>query len=202
MEFASINQSKCHIEKNIPFVQINCLCYNRRCAIIYKFGGGRLFEVGDKIFYPMYGAGIVEAIEEKEILGETQIYYILNMPFRDIQVMIPKGKTENLKIREVSDVSTMDQVLTSFNEEVDVEEPSANRNQRYRDNMNKLKTGDIHNHVEVIRELVALNKKRPLGTDDKKLLENAQQFLISEIVLTKDVELDQATVILKEAIKH
>lgn len=160
-----------------------------------------MFEVGDKVFYPMYGAGVIEAIEEKEILGETQLYYILHIAFRDIQMMIPKGKMENLNIREVLDSNKMDDILSSFhhNAEFD-EEPNANRNQRYRDNMNKLKTGDIRNHVEVIRELVTLNKKRPLGTDDKKLLENAQQFLISEIVLTKDIEIDQATTMLNEAI--
>lgn len=160
-----------------------------------------MFEVGDKVFYPMYGAGVIEAIEEKEILGETQLYYILHIAFRDIQVMIPKGKMENLNIREVLDSNKMDDILTTFHHEAEFdEEPNANRNQRYRDNMNKLKTGDIRNHVEVIRELVTLNKKRPLGTDDKKLLENAQQFLISEIVLTKDVEIDQATTMLNEAI--
>ncbi|MCA0988821.1 MULTISPECIES: CarD family transcriptional regulator [Bacillales] len=160
-----------------------------------------MFEVGDKVFYPMYGAGVIEAIEEKEILGETQLYYILHIAFRDIQVMIPKGKMENLNIREVLDSNKMDDILTTFHHDAEFdEEPNANRNQRYRDNMNKLKTGDIRNHVEVIRELVTLNKKRPLGTDDKKLLENAQQFLISEIVLTKDVEIDQATTMLNEAI--
>ncbi|WP_270180545.1 CarD family transcriptional regulator [Alkalihalobacillus sp. CinArs1] len=160
-----------------------------------------MFEVGDKVFYPMYGAGVIEAIEEKEILGETQLYYILNISFRDIQVMIPKDKMENLNIREVLDSSKMDDILTTFHADAELDaEPNANRNQRYRDNMNKLKTGDIRNHVEVIRELVTLNKKRPLGTDDKKLLENAQQFLISEIVLTKDVKLDQATSMLHEAI--
>lgn len=157
-----------------------------------------MFEVGDKIYYPMHGAGVIEAIEEKEILGEKQLYYIMKMSFRKIQLMIPMEKTSSLKLRPLVDTQTLEDVLACFHEgETD---STINKTQRYRNNILKLKSGDIYEGVQVIRDLSRLNKKKSLGTDDKAILNQAQQFLISELVFVKGIKEEQAAELLYKVI--
>ena len=96
-----------------------------------------MFNVGDKIVYPMHGAGVIESIEEKEILGEKQNYYIVKMPVGDMKVMIPIENVEDIGIREVINAKDVDKVFAVLqNQEVNV---SNNWNKRYRENMCKIK---------------------------------------------------------------
>ncbi|MFC4076072.1 CarD family transcriptional regulator [Salinithrix halophila] len=150
-----------------------------------------MFQVGDKIVYPMHGAGIIEAIEEKEILGEKQHYYLINMPMGNVHIMIPMEKVMNLGIREIVDRDTMDDVLHTFHDHKS--DSSVAWNQRYRKNMDKLKTGDIYKGAEVIRDLLRINKDRVLGAGEKKMLDNAMQMFISELVSVKKITEEQAT---------
>ncbi len=155
-------------------------------------GGGIMYQIGDKIFYPMHGAGIIEAIEEKEILGEKQLYYIMNLSLGKIHVMIPTQKSTSLGIRDIVNSNIMENVLSLFTSEAETE-TAVHPNQRYRNNMDKMKTGDIYEGAKVIRDLSRSSKKKPLGTSDKTLLNNARKILISELVLVNDMEQDQAT---------
>ncbi len=150
-----------------------------------------MFSIGDKIFYPMHGAGIIEAIEEKEVLGEKRLYYIMSLSVGKMQVMIPTEKTSKLGIREIVNSSVMERVfhlLTSDGES----ERTVHPNQRYRNNMDKMKTGDIYEGAQVIRDLSNSSKKKPLGTSDKMMLNNARNILISELVLVQNLEEQQA----------
>ncbi|MCT8138264.1 CarD family transcriptional regulator [Anaerobacillus sp. CMMVII] len=160
-----------------------------------------MYSIGDKIFYPMHGAGIIEAIEEKEVLGTKQLYYIMNLSLGKLNVMIPTQKTTRLGIREIVDSSVMENVLTLFSNESEVDSPS-HPNQRYRNNMDKMKTGDIFEGARVIRDLSHISKKKSLGTSDKLMLNNARQILISELVLVKNMEESQATDYLNEVINQ
>lgn len=153
------------------------------------------FQIGEKIIYPMHGAGIIEAIEEKEILGTIQQYYKLSI--NKVVVMFPL-KT-NIGIRPVVTPTTMDKVLASFYDE-EIEATPINRTQRIRIHMNKMKTGDIFDGAEVIRDLMRMKQKKSLATGDKRLLENAQQILLSELMLVKDIEEEEATIMLQNAI--
>ncbi len=159
-----------------------------------------MFEIGDKIFYPTHGAGIIEALEEKEFLGDKKFYYIINMPHKSMQVMIPTEKTPIYGIRKVVDINTLEDVLAAFNDgETDL---SINHIQRQRINMNKIKSGDIYEGAEVIRDLMRIGKKRNLGTEDRNTLNNAQQILVSEVVLVKEIEEEQAMELLKKVMNH
>ncbi|WP_205672107.1 CarD family transcriptional regulator [Ammoniphilus sp. YIM 78166] len=150
-----------------------------------------LFQIGDKIFYPMYGAGTVESIEEKEILGETQFYYILNMTLRNLQVMIPTKKASTLVIREVVGNDILENLLATFHHgQPNVTEDTHKVRQRI--NIDKIKSGDIFEGAEVIRDLTYLSKSKKLGMEDKMMLDNARQMLISELVLVKGLNFDQA----------
>jgi CarD family transcriptional regulator len=166
--------------------------------LIYLFGGGFMFDIGDKIFYPLYGAGIVDAIEEKEILGEKQLYYILNMNLRNLQVMIPIRKADNLEIRDVVNVDILEDALSMFHHGEPI--PTVNQyHERRRINMDKMKSGDIYEGVEVILDLMLLNNKKKLGVEDKSMLDNAKQMLISELVLVKGLAKDEAAELLNRS---
>jgi len=160
-----------------------------------------MYNIGDKIVYPMHGAGIIEAIEEKRILKEKQSYYIMRMPIGDMMVMIPTNNTEEIGIRNIIDQQTAVRVLKMFGEIMpDVNE---NWNKRYRENMIKIKTGDIIEVLEVVKSLMLREKLRGLSTGERKMLSNAKQILISELVLAQaamrdDIEELLETIICKE----
>lgn len=160
-----------------------------------------MYNIGDKIFYPMHGAGIIEAIEEKEILGEKQFYYIMNLSLGKIHVMLPTHNTSSIGVRDIVNNTVMENALLVFTSD-DETETAVHPNQRYRINMDKMKTGDIFEGAKVIRDLSRNSKKKPLGTSDKMMLNNALQILISELVLVKDMEKDQATLLLNDVINQ
>ncbi|MCI8482366.1 MAG: CarD family transcriptional regulator [Clostridia bacterium] len=142
-----------------------------------------MFNVGDHIVYPMHGAGVIDAIEEKDILGEKQAYYILRMP-GEVKVMVPTNKAEEIGVRGIIDKQSADKVFEILEE--DKTEMSANWNKRYRDNMDKMKSGDIYEIADVVRNLSFKQKEKGLSTGEKKMLSNAKQILVSELVLAEN----------------
>ena len=140
-----------------------------------------MYNVGDEIVMPMHGAGKIDAIEERDILGEKQSYYILKMP-GEVKVMVPIEKAEKVGIRDVIDKSSADKVLNVL--EQDETEMNKNWNKRYRDNMDKIKSGDIYEIADVVRNLSFKQKEKGLSTGEKKMLTNAKQILVSELVLS------------------
>ena len=147
-----------------------------------------MFNVGDKIVYPMHGAGVIDAIEEKDILGEKQAYYILKMP-GEVKVMVPTAKAEEIGVRSIIDKSSAEKVFRVL--ESDETEMSMNWNKRYRDNMDKMKSGDIYKVADVVRNLSFKQKEKGLSTGEKKMLNNAKQILVSELVLTEHATQDE-----------
>ena len=116
-----------------------------------------MFNVGDKIVYPMHGAGTIDSIEEKDILGEKQSYYILRMP-GGVKVMIPTAKAEEVGVRNIIDKSSADRVINVLEQnETDMDK---NWNKRYRDNMDKMKSGDIYEVADVVRNLSFKQKEK------------------------------------------
>ena len=157
-----------------------------------------MFLVGEKIVYPMQGAGVVQGIEEKRILGETKQYYILKLPGNDINIMIPVESCESVGIRPVSSRETMQEVLDVLSQESTPMD--SNWNRRYRENMDKLKTGDIFQVAEVVRNLVRNDRTKKLSTGERKLLGTAKKILTSELILAFDVDADEADRLVEEAI--
>ena len=147
-----------------------------------------MFNVGDKIVYPMHGAGVIDAIEEKDILGEKQAYYILKMP-GEVKVMVPTAKAEEIGVRNIIDKSSADKVIGVLEQDETVMDK--NWNKRYRDNMDKMKSGDIYKVADVVRNLSFKQKEKGLSTGEKKMLNNAKQILVSELVLTEHATQDE-----------
>ena len=143
-----------------------------------------MFSVGDKVVYPMHGAGVIEAIEEKEILGARKRYYIMNIPIGDMKVMIPMDNVDQVGLREVIDTNGVEQVYSILR---DVHSKmSTNWNRRYRANMEKIKSGDIYQVAEVVRNLMLREMEKGLSTGERKMLDSARQILTSELVLAKE----------------
>ena len=141
-----------------------------------------MFNVGDKIVYPMHGAGTIDAIEEKDILGEKQNYYIIKMP-GEVKVMVPISKASDIGVRSVIDKAEAGKVLEVL--EANETEMSNNWNKRYQENMEKMKSGSIYEVADVVRNLSYKQKEKGLSTGEKKMLNNAKQILVSELVLAE-----------------
>lgn len=141
-----------------------------------------MFNVGDNIVYPMHGAGTIDAIEEKEILGEKHQYYVIKMP-GEVKIMVPTAKAESMGVRSVIDGQSANKVLQLL--EQDETEMSDNWNKRYRENLDKMKTGDIYQVADVVRNLSFKQKEKGLSTGEKKMLNSAKQILVSELVLAE-----------------
>ncbi|HHW01886.1 MAG TPA: CarD family transcriptional regulator [Thermoanaerobacterales bacterium] len=149
-----------------------------------------MFNIGDKIVYPMHGAGVIEAIEEREILGERQKYYVMRMPMGDMKVMIPINNIKEIGVRQVVGDEEIQEVFNILRGEKS--KMSSNWNRRYRANMEKIKSGNIFQVAEVVRNLALREKEKGLSTGERKMLENAKHILISEIVLSKCIGEEEA----------
>lgn len=157
-----------------------------------------MYHIGDKIVYPMHGAGIIEKIEEQTILGEHRQYYVLNVSGNNMKVMIPVDTSEQIGVRDIITSDEMDQVIQVLRE--DSTTMPGNWNRRYRENMEKLKTGDAAEVAEVVRNLMRSERVKKLSTGEKKMLSNARQILMSEMILVKGIDSDSATLLINEAV--
>ena len=144
-----------------------------------------MFSIGDKVVYPMHGAGTIQNIEEKEVLGETRGYYILRIPYGNLQVMVPVQGSDAAGLRPIVSEEAVQDVLGVLSAESTPMDENWNR--RYRENMDKLRSGDPAKVAEVIRNLMRVERAKRLSTGEKKLLANARQILASEIVLVRGV---------------
>lgn len=141
-----------------------------------------MFSVNDKIVYPMHGAGIIERIEKKEVLGEIKDYYVLMAPNQNMQIMIPVENSAGIGVRSIvskDEAKTVLELLSAPSTKM-----QDNWNRRYRENLEKLKTGDIYAVAEVVRNLTRVDKIKKLSAGEKKLLTTARQILVSELALT------------------
>lgn len=157
-----------------------------------------MFEVGDKVVHPMHGAGVVDSIVQKKVDGVVQDYYIMKLPNRSMVVMIPVLNAERIGIRPIVDKDQADKVLATI-QTLDAEMTS-NWNRRYRENLDRLKSGDLYEVARVIKGLTMRDGKRGLSTGERKMLHSARQILISEIVLSKGKTYEEVEKILDAAL--
>lgn len=155
-----------------------------------------MFKIGDKVVYPMHGAGVIEAIEEKEVLGEKRKYYILRLPIGDMKVMIPITSCSEVGLRGIIDREEVPTVMHVLEGQTTV--MSTNWNRRYRANLEKIKSGDIYEVAEVVRNLLSRDKEKGLSSGERKMLENARQILISELALATEMEEAKANSLLDD----
>ncbi|MEE0867487.1 MAG: CarD family transcriptional regulator [Clostridia bacterium] len=140
-----------------------------------------MYNIGDSVVYPMHGAGVIEGIEVKEVLGKEQSYYVMRIPIGDMKVMIPMANAKEIGMRDVIDRDKAEEVMRAFRTvETDVIQ---NWSKRFRDNMVRIKSGNIFEVSAVVKSLMLRDKQKGLSTGERKMLSNAKQIMISEIVV-------------------
>ena len=149
-----------------------------------------MFQVGDKIVHPMHGAGIVDSIVQKKVNGVTREYYVMKLPVGSMLVMIPTESSSEIGVRPVINSQQADAVIAAI-PEIEVKSDQ-NWNRRYRENMDRLKSGNLIEVARVIKSLTMRDEERGLSTGERKMLHSAKQILISEIVLSQNVSYEDA----------
>lgn len=157
-----------------------------------------MFRVGDKIVHPMHGAGIVDEIVTRKVNGVLRDYYSLRLPVGGMLVMIPTENCGEIGVRAVLTAEEADRVLSEI-AGIQVElEP--NWNQRYRENMLRLKSGDLLEVSKVVKCLMLRDSRRGLSTGERKMLHSAKQILISEISMAQDIPYEEAELRINKAL--
>lgn len=151
-----------------------------------------LFQIGDNIVYPTHGAGIIKAIEDKEVLGKIQQYYIINMTNSSMEIMIPTDKLCQLKFRAVTELVAISNLIQIF--QFGESDHTLVWKQRYKLNTEKIKTGNIQENAEVVRDLLRLRQEKALNESERKMLDQAQGFLLSELSLIEGITDQQMAV--------
>ncbi len=149
-----------------------------------------MFKVGDYIVYPMYGAGIITEIVEKDFLGEMRNYYNVSLPYCRMEASVPVDNCEKLGVRPIIDPSRIEEVIAVLQK--DTEPMNPNWNKRYRENTERMQTGDILEVAAVVRNLVRTDRLKPLSTGEKKLLSTAKQILESELIYSGGYTMEEA----------
>jgi len=157
-----------------------------------------MYKIGDKIVYPMHGAGEIVDVVEKEILGDKKDYFVFKMPIGNMKVMLPVDSIDTIGIRDIISNQEMDKMLISIPEMECIE--NINWNKRYRENMEKIKTGSVSSVANVIKALMIREKDKGLSTGERKMLSTAKQILISEIMLIKIITKEEANELINEHI--
>lgn len=149
-----------------------------------------MYNIGDAIVHPLHGAGTISGIESRKISGVETNFYLMKIPRGDMLVMIPVESCEAIGIRPVVCRETAEKVFASI---PGIEVCEAQKwNKRYRDNMERVKSGDLLSVASVIKSLVRRDSERGLSTGERKMLQSAKQIFLSEISMSLDVSREEA----------
>jgi len=157
-----------------------------------------LYKVGDKVVYPHHGAGTVVKREKKEVLGEKREYLTIKILHNDMTVNVPAENAERVGLRKVIDEEAVKKVvkyLTSGGTEM-----PKNWNRRFKHNRDKMKTGDIYELAEVVRNLALRDGEKGLSTGEKQMYVKAKKILASELMYAKNMSEDEALEWLEETL--
>ena len=149
-----------------------------------------MFNVGDMAVYPAHGVGVIEKIETQEISGCQQDFYVMRILDNDMLIMIPINNVGNVGLRDIIGQTEVTK-LYSILKERDVILDSQTWNRRYRDYMDKIKSGSVFEVAEVYRDLLILKLEKELSFGERKMLDTARNLLVKEISLAKEIEEEQ-----------
>ncbi len=159
-----------------------------------------MYRVGTKVVYPTHGVGLVEAIEKKEVSGGRQSFYILRILGSGMTIMVPTKNAARVGLRGVIEASEIPKVMAILKQN-DLK-ISPNWNRRFKDNLERIKTGSLYEVALVLRKLVLLQKERSLSFGEKKMLENVRGLIVSEISHASGVDQQVARALVEKAVNH
>ena len=157
-----------------------------------------MYKLGDKVVYPHHGAGTVVKKETREVLGQKREYLVIKILHNDMTVSVPSENAEKVGLRKVSDQKMMDLVLKALTG--GSTEMPKNWNRRFKHNRDKMKTGDILELAEVVRNLSLRDHEKGLSTGEKQMFVKAKKILASELMYAKQMDEDEASAWLEEVL--
>ncbi len=150
-----------------------------------------MFKVGDLAVYPAHGVGRIECIESKDIAGKKQDFYVMRIIENDMKIMIPIQNADAVGLRQLIDHTEIPKVYAILqNRKISVDGGTWNR--RYREYMEKIKTGSIFELAEVLRDLYVLKGDKELSFGERKMLDTARNLLVRELSVAQGVSEQQA----------
>src|SRR5205085_1090965 len=161
-------------------------------------GRGMSFDVGDKVVYPHHGAAVIERRERRGPLGADREYLVLKLAYGDLTRMVPADNTEEVGLREVINDEEVEEVFAVLRKKEG--RMPTNWSRRFKNHVEKLKSGDIYQVAEVVRNLSIRDKDKGLSAGEKRMLTKARQILVSELTFAIGVTEEEAEAKLDEAL--
>jgi CarD family transcriptional regulator len=156
------------------------------------------FDVGDKVVYPHHGAAVIEKREKMEAFGETREYLVLRLAYGDLTLKVPADNTDSVGLREVINDEEVEEVFAVLRKK-EARMPT-NWSRRFKNHVEKLKSGDIYQVAEVVRNLSLRDKDKGLSAGEKRMLSKARQILVSELTFAIGVSEEEAEQKLNDAL--
>jgi CarD family transcriptional regulator len=148
------------------------------------------FDVGDKVVYPHHGAATIERREKMQAFGETREYLVLRLAYGDLTLKVPADNTDSVGLREVINDEEVEEVFAVLRKK-EARMPT-NWSRRFKNHVEKLKSGDIYQVAEVVRNLSLRDAEKGLSAGEKRMLAKARQILVSELTFALNVDEQEA----------
>ena len=145
-----------------------------------------MFSIGDLVVHPMHGAGMIDDIVQEKIAGVTKEYYVFKMPAGGLVLKVPVSTSQTIGLRGImsrEEARLLWEAIPSLTVEA-----TANWNKRYQENLSRIKSGNLYEVAGVIKSLMRRDLVRGLSTGERKMLHNAKQIIISEMVLVEECD--------------
>lgn len=157
-----------------------------------------MYSTGTKVVYPTHGVGLIEAIEKKEAAGGLQSFYVVRIIGNGMTILVPTQNATRVGLREVIKPSEIPKVLAILKK--NNLEISSNWNRRFKDNLERIRTGSLFEVALVLRKLVVLQKERSLSFGEKTMLENVRRLTVSEISHASGIDQERARALVEQAV--
>ena len=155
-----------------------------------------MYTVGEKVVHPMHGAGVISEITEERMSGKLERYYVFSAPLSGLTLKIPVANSGAVGLRRLISRQQLAETLASQREFEEV----MTENHRYRENMGRIKSGEVREVARVVKGLMHRDASRGLSTVERKMLRSAKQILLSEMMLVEDISYDGAEQLLSRSV--
>lgn len=147
-----------------------------------------MFKIGDLAVYPAQGVGIIERIEQRKISGCQEDFFVMRILENNMIIMIPSSNVANVGLRQIIDRKEVSKVFSILKARDICIDDNQTWNRRYRDYMEKIKSGSVYEVAEVYRDLTNIQQDKELSFGERKMLDTARSLLIKEISLAKNMK--------------
>lgn len=157
------------------------------------------YKVGDQVVYPHHGVATIEKIEDKDVLGEKTTYLVLRLDTGDLTLMVPEDNVEDVGIRDTIEKDQVDKVLKIL-KKGEITDQAENWSRRFKANQERIRSGDVQQVAEVVRNLSLREREKGLSTGEKRMLNKAREILTGELAVALSVETEEAEEVLEKAL--